>query len=427
MADFFRQEVIEKKRGRYLGVVLEVTFLNKSAVVSATLFVVIALLLFLTFASYTKRNSVAGEVISTLRPITISSQHQGYISDVYVTVASTVTAGQKVYRINTGKNIGSGIIGERSIIAIKRQIETIKDIVLGLETNQAKTENNLVEQRDKYLALNASSVELLSKSIKGLHSYEATLNNYRSYQQKGLITKDQYIYQLNNYFQQQNIWNGINNQHVQERVQIINIEAEIASKKIEFQNQVLEYQLKLQDLDRQLAAVEAETDVYVVAPYAGKIESLNIGIGQYVTFNDDLAQMLPHAENEYQLILWVPDKNMPYLLEDAPVSIRYDAFAWQKFGQFSGQIREISRVPASLQEMSHYRSAPREELIRSGGNYFKVACSIKSDGIIYNGRMIPLSNGLTANVTLYLEQRPLWQWILSPLYDVKESVSGPVI
>lgn len=427
MANIFRQEIIDNNRVRCLGSVLEVTFLNKTSVIGVTLSIVVALLLFLTIASYTKRNSVSGEVISTLRPINIASQHQGYISDVYVTVASSVAAGQKLYRINTGKSIQSGIIGERSIAAIERQIATIKDIILGLKTNQIKTENNLVEQRNKYLALNASSEEILNKSVKGLKSYEATLNNYRKYQQQGLITKDQYIYQLNNYFQQQNIWNGINNQHVQERVQIINIESEIASKKIDFQNQMLEYELKLQDLDRQLAAVEAETDVYVVAPYAGKIESLNISIGQYVNFNDSLAQLLPHSDNEYQLILWVPDKNMPYLVEGARISIRYDAFAWQKFGQFSGQIKEISRVPASLQEMSLYRSAPREELIRTGGNYYKVSCSLKNNGMVFNGKTISLSNGLTANVTLFLEQRPLWQWILSPLYDVKESVSGPMV
>lgn len=426
MDSLFRREVISKRKFNSLGAVLEVNCFRRSTVIGATTLILILILLFLSFTTYTKRNTVSGEIISTVRPINISSQYQGYISEVYVTDGESVSEGQKLYKISTGKNTLSGDVGERNKEAISNQMQKTKEIIAGIKSNELKTIKNLEEQRRRYAELNESSDSLLKKTASGLKSYESTLNDYKSYQGKGFITKDQYVYQLNNYFQQQGLLNSINHQYVQEKMQIINTESDIATRKIEFQNQILEYELKLQDLEREMSAAEAETDVYVVAPESGKLETLNTSVGQYVTFNDNLAQMLPSSHGAYRLTLWVPDRNIPYLKREAPISIRYDAFAWQKFGQFSGHIGDISTVPASLQEMSTYRSAPREELVKSGGNYYKVICSLNEDGIVFDGQHIPLSNGLTANVTLYLETRPLWQWILSPLYEVRESVSGPV-
>ncbi|WP_167015469.1 hypothetical protein [Candidatus Pantoea multigeneris] len=48
-------------------------------------------------------------------------------------------------------------------------------------------------------------------------------------------------------------------------------------------------------------------------------------IGQYVCYNESLAQLLPGGSHLFQLTLWVPDRNLPYLKVGAPVGIRYDA------------------------------------------------------------------------------------------------------
>ncbi|EGZ4585679.1 colicin V secretion protein CvaA, partial [Salmonella enterica subsp. enterica serovar Teko] len=38
----------------------------------------------------------------------------------------------------------------------------------------------------------------------------------------------------------------------------------------------------------------------------------------------------------------------------------------------------------------------------------------------------PLENGMKAQATLFLEKRKIWQWILSPFYDMKRSTKGPL-
>ena len=44
----------------------------------------------------------------------------------------------------------------------------------------------------------------------------------------------------------------------------------------------------------------------------------------------------------------------------------------------------------------------------------------------YAGNMLPLENGMKAQSTLFLERRKIYQWMLSPFYDMKHSATGQV-
>ena len=46
--------------------------------------------------------------------------------------------------------------------------------------------------------------------------------------------------------------------------------------------------------------------------------------------------------------------------------------------------------------------------------------------IAYDGRELSLQNGMKANTSLFLEKRKIYQWMVSPFYDMKQSASGPV-
>jgi membrane fusion protein len=39
---------------------------------------------------------------------------------------------------------------------------------------------------------------------------------------------------------------------------------------------------------------------------------------------------------------------------------------------------------------------------------------------------LQLTNGMRAQSTLFLEERPLYQWMFSPFYDMKNSLMGPI-
>jgi hypothetical protein len=57
----------------------------------------------------------------------------------------------------------------------------------------------------------------------------------------------------------------------------------------------------------------------------------------------------------------------------------------------------------------------------SGHAYYRVMVTPENDRIYYNKEEIHLENGMRAELTLFLENRKIYQWMISPLYDVVKS------
>lgn len=105
------------------------------------------------------------------------------------------------------------------------------------------------------------------------------------------------------------------------------------------------------------------------------------------------------------------------------VNIRYDAFPFEKFGQFPGRIISISNVPVSQQEIASYNIAPR---LPNGGliePYYKVIVALDDIHFRYQSKPLMLSNGLKANVTLFLEKASLSMDAISILWH-QEKCNG---
>jgi membrane fusion protein len=93
------------------------------------------------------------------------------------------------------------------------------------------------------------------------------------------------------------------------------------------------------------------SSIIIRSPSDGIIDTLNVSQGQIVNAGDTLSQIIPERDRKLYLILWIPDMAVPYIKGDH-VRIRYDAFAYEKFGQFNGIIHSISKEGANKQVIS---------------------------------------------------------------------------
>lgn len=251
------------------------------------------------------------------------------------------------------------------------------------------------------------------------------MDNYRQYQSRKLITKDQLTNQETIYYQQQNSLLGLNSQNEQNALQVTNLESQIRIQAAEFDNRIYQMTLQRYELQKELVNTDMESAVIIRALSNGKIDSLSVSIGQMVSPGDSLVQILPDTVKHYYLVLWAPNTAIPYISNGDKVNIRYEAFPAEKFGQFPGVIQSISRAPATTQEMSTYQGAPQNTSSLSVP-YYKILVKPDRQNITYGGGIHPLENGMKAQVTLFLEKRKIWQWMLSPFYDMKNSTAGPV-
>ena len=422
----FRQEAINYQKAKWMGKALLIKGYSAWFVFLLSIIFIIIFIFAVIFGTYTRRINVPGEITTQPRAINLFSTQQGFIINSHVKVGDKVKKGDPIYELDVSQTTQLGNVTQKTIESINNQIKNISEIIETLKKNKQITLNALKQQIDEYNKFHQDSLLLVKNAEKGMSEMYESMQNYASYQRRGLINNEQFNNQRYLYYQQQNSYQLLQNQIIQENLSIIQLNSELVTKIADFDNKISEYQFQLNALQRQLTEVNAKGTLIVSAPSDGRIESLSVTEGQMVKTDDSLAQLIPANTDSYNLVLWAPNESVPYISINDKINIRYEAYPYQRFGQFSGKIMSISNVPASSQEMSTYSSSPLSRNNINYQAYYKVIVSLDKQQMAKFNNKIKLTNGMKADITLFLEKRPIYQWMLSPFYDIQKSITGPI-
>ncbi|CAI1550038.1 HlyD family secretion protein [Serratia plymuthica] len=421
----FRQEAIDNQKMKWRGRAILLPGIPFWAMAGLCFFFIVAFLSFIIAGTYTRRVNVTGEISTYPRAANVYSGVQGVVVKQFVTEGQEIKSGDPIYQIDVSKSTRSGVVSDNKRQDIDNQLERITQIISRLESNKKATLDMLEKQRAQYTAAFQRSTDILRRAQEGIHIMKENMENYRRYQTRGLINKDQLSDQVALYYQQQNNLLGLSSQNEQNALQITALESQIHTQAAEFDNQIYQMELQRYDLQKEMLNIDADGTIIVRVLADGRVDSLSVTVGQMVNVGDSLLQIIPHKIDHYALVLWVPNDAIPYIATGDKVNVRYDAFPAEKFGQFAGTVSVISKAPASPQEMLTYQGAPKAALT-TAVPYYKVIVRPEKQVIVYNRKRLSLENGMKAQSTLFLEKRSIYQWMLSPFYDMKHSATGPV-
>lgn len=421
----FRKEALEHQKLKWTGKALLISGLSPLWVAALSLAFLLGLLIFVIGGSYTHRVNVSGEVVTQPHAINLYAPQQGFIAKIFVTIGSKVRKGQPLYLLDIDRATNTGYLSSRSAELIQRQLNKLESIVATTQEDKRRTLENLQQQLAFYQKNLKQSRSMAEMAHKGVDFMRSNMKDYTAYQRRGLITKDQTANQSYMYYQQEFSYQNLYSQAMQDELQITNLQSQLVTRAAELDNQIAQYEYQRESLQRQLTETEAKGTIMINAPAAGRVESLSVTLGQMVNAGDSLAQLSPGSENSYRLVLWLPNNSAPYVHSNELVNIRYDAFPFEKFGQFSGRIESVSSIPASPQEMSTYSNKPSTQDTHND-SYYKVIVKPAQTRFTYQQQQLVLSTGMRAQATLFLERRPLYQWMLAPFYNIRKSVTGPI-
>ncbi|EAA9406883.1 HlyD family secretion protein [Salmonella enterica] len=389
---------------------------------------IIFLTVFITFVimgSYTRRVNVSGEITTWPRPVNIYSSVQGFIVKQFVTEGQEIRKGEPVYQIDVSRSTSSGVVSDNQRKDIENQIVRIANIISRLEDSKKATLQTLEKQKMQYQEAFERSTAIIRRAEEGIIIMKNNMNNYRTYQKKGLINKDQLTNQTALYYQQQNNLLSLSGQNEQNVLQITSLESQIKIQAADFDNRIYQMELQRYELQKELINTDVNGEVIIRALSDGKIDSLSVTVGQMVSAGDSLLQIIPDKIKDHYLVVWAPNDAVPYINPGDRVNIRYEAFPAEKFGQFAATVLLVSKTPASSQEMLTYQGAPKNNQ-NTSVPYYKIVVRPDLQEIRYDGKFLPIENGMKAQGTLFLEKRKIYQWMLSPFYDMKHSATGPV-
>jgi membrane fusion protein len=419
----FRQEAIDNLKTRWLGQALLTGNYPTWIVIFSTFIFSAIFLIVVIFCTYTRRVNVYGEVTSIPRAINVFSSGKGFISHNWKKVGDNVAKGDYIYKIDVSKVTTSGNVSENIIQATQEQKHLIEGIIRKLDENKSTTLTYMREQLLQYEQAYKDAKISVDQARKGMEEMKVTMQNYVGYKQRGLINNDQMTNQRYLYYQQQSVYQNLNSQVIQQSLQITSLKGDIITKEVDFDNQISQHRYELSELQRRLADMDATGTILISSPIDGRIESLSVTLGQMINSGDSLAQIMPVNRKGYFLVLWLPNDSIPYVSTGDKINIRYDAYPYEKFGQFSGEILSISSVPVSSQELNSYSNAPRAPQSGTAEPFYKITVDISKNN---RSESLKLTTGMKARATVFMEKRPLYQWIFSPYYKTYNSLMGPI-
>ncbi len=422
----FRKEVGEYQQAFRSGQVLLLRGWPAWVTAAVTALIMISLLMFLVFGSYTRRVNVSGEIVTLPHTVNLFAPEQGMITRLLVRDGEVVTAGTPLYELDVSRVTSSGNLSTTTLGVLLKQRQRTEEIITQTQKNKQSTLEGLQKQLERYIEARKISGTMIDSASIGLHEMQKSMEAYGAWRKKGLVTTDQQNNQRYLYYQQQASWQSLNAQIIQQDLQISSLRSELIAKRADFDSQIAQYRIHLDDLEKQAAEADAGGVRIITAPAAGSISSLSVTQGQMVGLGDSLVQLVPLDKDAWRMVIWLPGESIPWVHTGDHINLRYTAFPFQKYGQFPGQIESISRAPIPAKEIAGYASAPRDAAGNISDGWFKALVKPDLTGLALEGKPPPVSSGMQAESTVFLENRPLWQWILSPYYTLKSSVTGSV-
>ncbi|MFY1027584.1 HlyD family secretion protein [Actinobacillus seminis] len=416
----FRQEAIEYHSKKWKSTAVLFSRIPAWVVFSTSFLIFTTFILFIIFGSCTRREIVVGELVMQAHPIIVSAPKSGYISESYIKPHQEVKKGDPLFKITLDRITHRGNININSILSLKSQISAVQKVIDALQKNKVASISILKKQIKNNQKIYQDKQYYLIEIERSMNEYSDLIKKYEKLLKIGHSTYDEVNAQKYRYFQQKSSFNELKQELVQLQSTVLNLENEIEKQRMEFDNQIIRYEIQKSDLLIRLMELESVSDIIVNASLDGKVESTNVTVGQIIKENDHIAQILPNNKGNYQLVMWVPNSAISFVKIGEGVNIRYEAFPFEKFGQFKGTIKSISTLPASLQELNFYTNLPVN--VEQGTPLYKIIVDIADQNVQFNNSTLYFMSGMKAEATLFLENRKLYEWMLFPVYQLHKNM-----
>lgn len=415
----FRKEVLEARRTSWLGAISLAQPLNACLLSGAAGIVAFAVVLFLCICTYTRRSSVAGQLVPTRGLATMAAPAAGVIDRLDVAEGDRVTAGQMLGLVTVPR--ATLAAGDTTAALQQRlqqrqrglesgraaQLQQFDAQAVGLRTQLATARRELVQiqagvdARQRQVEIYRQTIERLQQLQKDKFVSELDVNQYRA-------TELEYASEME-------VWKR---QAVSTERQIDQLQQ--ALRELPGQRQAAEatYQRESAQLEQERLEVEANGALVVTAPVAGIVATQTVKVGQAVQAGQALLSLLP-ADSQLEAELLVPSRAIGFVEPGNKVQLRYQAYPYQKFGHHEGRVERISRSALSSGELGALIGDASQ-----GEPFYRVTVALSRQDVLAYGKPELLKPGMLLDADIFGEKRRLIEWIFEPLYSIRGKVGG---
>ena len=407
----FRQEAIDAQREKFFGEATVARPLTMWAMTALAIVAAAVMIMVAVWGQYTRRERVEGFLALDIGAARVQIPDAGRVAELMVKEGLEVAAGTPLARISYDRStetssstsaLVSGELAQRRISLAKEQ-EQLRE--LGAQQSQ--------QQRKKVVDLQTE----LQQLDRELQLQDRRLNSSREQAQRFVdLAKDKFYSDVAVRQKQDDVTDqeirlqALKRQRLALDRDLSNAKLEEPAITLKSRSQVDQITRQISEVQQTLATEDAKRETIIRAPITGTVTNIAISQGQSVAADALLATVLPKG-SVLHVELLVPTRAIGFVTQGKEVVMRYEAFPFERFGQYRGVITDVSQTVWSAGE----KIGPM--MVKEP--VYRVAVTLDQQTVSALGQTVPLRSGMLVNADILLEKRSLFEWIFEPVMQLR--------
>lgn len=375
----------------------------------------LALAALFAFGTYTRRTTVEGVVTPNTGLVKVYVQQAGIVLAKRVVEGQRVARGAVLYTVSNDLQSAAEGRTQAALIEQARQrkqslLQEIDKTRVLQQTERETLQAKIASQRG---ALTGIDEQIESQRVRTSLAADGAARYDRLLAQD-YISKDQAQQRQADLLDQQSKLNGLRRDRAGTAQALREAVDELAGLGLQQQNRLSQIDRSVIDVDQSLIESEARRELVVTAPEAGVVTAVIAEPGQIADGTRPVASIVPDG-SVWQAYLFVPSAAVGFVHVGDPVLIRYQAYPYQKFGQYRGTVASIARTALSAAELGEGGMPPA---VLGDGTFYRVTVRLAAQDVTAYGKPVPLQAGMALQADILQERRRLYEWVLEPLYSL---------
>ena len=349
----FHLEVIRNHRSARLGGIAISQPLGAWLLTLAAAGMAAAIVAFLLLGSYTRRASVAGQLVPLQGVVTLPAPVTGIVERLDAAEGDAASAEQTLAIIQAPRAMpesgNGGAALEQQIRQQKASLQAAQDAQQQQLRQQASGLNEQLQAARRELLQIEAEAEAATRQRQTRLAREK-LARYQSLEKAGAASAVSVQEQQSAVFEHEAQTQTLLRQAASTRRLLAQLEQALRELPSQRAAARANHARDMAQLEQSEVQVRMDNRLAVTAPVAGVIAAQLVRQGQAVQAGQPLLSLLP-GQGTLQAHLLAPSRAVGFIEPGDKVMLRYQAYPYQKFGHHTGRVASISRSALTRSEL----------------------------------------------------------------------------
>jgi membrane fusion protein len=417
MNSLFRSEAIKSRTVCLDGEIILARPFSSWLLVAGAIGFSVTILLYLMFGQYTKRATVSGMLQPAQGAIRILPPSAGTIVERRVTEGQFVRRGQVIFVLSDERR---SIGGHDSVRLSDQRAESLNQKRVKLrqmiQSEYAVQKQTISEARSRLENLknefdrNKQGIALQHQRID---SAERIFERHKTLASEGFISELALEEKRDQVSVQRAQLLSLQQQQSELSRNINTAQSDLAMAPEHSKSRIADIERELAALNQETAETESRDRFAISAPADGLITAITGQVGQVVS-NQAIANLLP-KDGEIVAHLFAPSKAIGFVRVGQKVRLRFQAFPYQKYGQYQGTVSEVSRNPIFPNDLPPMVQEAHEGM-------YRIVVRLDKTAFLIDRKPLQLLPGMIVDADIEQESRRLIEWIIEPIYTLRNRI-----